>query len=41
MGVPQGKALGELLQELFELVVEHPEKNTKEYLLAEAEKRIK
>jgi tRNA nucleotidyltransferase (CCA-adding enzyme) len=41
MGVPQGKALGELLQELFELVVEHPEKNTKEYLLTEAEKRIK
>lgn len=34
MGVAQGKAIGEKLQELLELVLEHPEYNTREYLLA-------
>lgn len=33
-GVPQGKAVGEKLQELLELVLEQPQCNTREYLLA-------
>lgn len=33
-GVPQGKAVGECLKELLELVLEQPQRNTKEYLLA-------
>ena len=33
-GVPQGKAVGEKLHELLELVLEHPECNTREYLLS-------
>lgn len=32
LGVPAGSRLGEILSELLELVVEDPEKNTKEYL---------
>lgn len=34
-GVPQGKAVGETLHALLELVLEHPEYNTKEYLLGQ------
>ncbi len=34
-GVPQGKEIGARLQELLELVLEQPECNTKEYLLAQ------
>lgn len=37
-GWKPGKALGETLQKLLELVLEEPEKNTKERLLAEAER---
>ena len=32
-GVPQGKAIGEQLHALLELVLEKPECNTREYLL--------
>lgn len=32
MGIPQGKVMGEILGELFELVLEEPEKNHKEFL---------
>lgn len=32
MGIPQGKVMGEILGELFELVLEEPEKNQKEFL---------
>lgn len=34
-GVPQGKAIGEKLQGLLELVLEQPERNTREYLLSQ------
>lgn len=34
-GVPQGKAVGVCLKELLEFVLEQPECNTKEYLLAQ------
>lgn len=34
-GVPQGKAIGEKLHGLLELVLEHPECNTREFLLAQ------
>ena len=34
-GVPQGKAIGEKLHELFELVLENPGCNTREYLLSQ------
>ena len=34
-GVPQGKAVGEQLHALLELVLEHPECNTREYLLSQ------
>lgn len=33
VGVKQGKEIGELLQQLLMIVIEEPEKNTKEYLL--------
>lgn len=36
-GVPQGKAVGETLHELLELVLEKPECNTREYLLSRIE----
>lgn len=32
LGVPAGRQLGDILSQLLELVVEEPEKNTKEYL---------
>lgn len=32
LGIPAGRKLGEILSRLLELVVEEPEKNTKEYL---------
>ena len=34
-GIPQGKAIGAKLQELLELVLEQPERNTKEFLLTQ------
>jgi tRNA nucleotidyltransferase (CCA-adding enzyme) len=34
-GVPQGRQIGETLKALLELVLEHPEYNTREYLLAQ------
>lgn len=40
-GVPQGKQIGEILNDLLELVLEQPEKNTKEDLLAKAEEILK
>ena len=33
MGIPQGKRMGEILKDLFEVVLERPEINTKEQLL--------
>lgn len=33
-GVKQGKQIGEILSELLEIVLEEPEKNTKEALLS-------
>ena len=35
LGVPQGREVGEKLKELLELVLEHPECNTREYLLSQ------
>ncbi len=40
-GVPQGKQIGEILNDLLELVLEQPEKNTKEALLAKTEEILK
>lgn len=40
MGMKPGKEIGAILQELLELVLEYPEKNTKEDLLQEARKHI-
>ena len=34
-GIPQGKAIGAKLQELLELVLEQPERNTKAFLLTQ------
>lgn len=34
IGVPQGKKIGEILNDLLEIVIEEPEKNTKDALLA-------
>ena len=39
-GMKPGKELGDILQQLLELVLEEPECNTKEYLLAQAVKRL-
>jgi tRNA nucleotidyltransferase (CCA-adding enzyme) len=39
-GVPQGRAIGEGLKELLELVLEHPEYNTRDYLLEQIQKSI-
>ncbi|MFI3171817.1 MAG: HD domain-containing protein [Eubacteriales bacterium] len=39
LGVVQGKAIGEMLQVLLDMVIENPEYNTKEYLLQEVKKR--
>lgn len=33
LGVPQGKKIGMILSEIFEMVLEEPEKNSKEYLI--------
>lgn len=33
LGVPQGKKIGMILSEIFEIVLEEPKKNTKEYLI--------
>ncbi len=40
LGMPPGRELGEALQKLLELVLEEPERNTREILLAEAGKII-
>ncbi len=40
MGMNPGKEIGEQLQTLLRLVIENPECNTKEYLLAEARKNL-
>ena len=37
-GVPQGRAIGEKLHALLELVLENPEYNTREYLLSQLDK---
>jgi tRNA nucleotidyltransferase (CCA-adding enzyme) len=39
-GVPQGRQVGECLKALLELVLEHPEYNTREYLLAQIQTGI-
>lgn len=39
LGVPQGKRIGEILKELFELVLEAPEKNNREELLSLVKER--
>jgi tRNA nucleotidyltransferase (CCA-adding enzyme) len=41
MGVKQGRQIGEILNALLELVIEEPERNTREYLIKEAEKMIR
>ncbi|MDO4292844.1 MAG: CCA tRNA nucleotidyltransferase [Eubacteriales bacterium] len=38
-GMQPGPQLGEVLQELLELVLEEPERNTREYLMEQAKKR--
>lgn len=35
LGIPQGQEIGQVLKALFEIVLEDPSKNTKEYLLAQ------
>jgi tRNA nucleotidyltransferase (CCA-adding enzyme) len=40
LGVPQGRQIGEILDHLFALVVETPEKNRRDVLLEEAKKVI-
>ena len=40
-GMKPGKELGELLQRLFELVLEHPESNTKEYLMKKVQEYLR
>lgn len=39
-GMKPGKEIGEMLNALLELVLENPENNTKEFLLAETKKRL-
>lgn len=41
MGVQQGKAIGSILQKLFEEVIEEPDKNNREYLVSRAQELIK
>ncbi len=41
VGVPQGRQIGECLEQLLELVLEQPEKNTREYLLEQVQKQEK
>lgn len=40
VGVPQGKQIGEILNSLLETVLEEPQKNTKETLLAIVKKHF-
>ena len=40
LGVPQGPRVGEVLRELLDIVIDSPEKNNRNLLLTEAEKRI-
>jgi tRNA nucleotidyltransferase (CCA-adding enzyme) len=40
LGMKPGAAMGKLLKELEELVIENPDRNTKEELLREAQKRL-
>ena len=40
LGVPKGRMIGRLLQELLEDVIQNPEHNTQEYLLAKAGKMV-
>jgi len=40
LGVPKGRAVGEMLSALLEIVLSNPVKNTKEQLIKEAQKRI-
>lgn len=39
IGIPQGKAVGECLKALLKIVIDDPEKNTREYLLAAAKEK--
>lgn len=39
-GMKPGKELGEMLQRLFELVLDHPESNTKEYLMKKVQEYL-
>lgn len=39
LGMKPGRELGDILNQLLELVLEEPERNTREFLLAEAQKR--
>jgi tRNA nucleotidyltransferase (CCA-adding enzyme) len=41
MGVKQGQEIGKILNALLELVIEEPERNTREYLICEADKMIR
>ena len=41
MGVPQGKGIGEILNAIFDEVVDNPQLNTREYLLNRAKDMIK
>ena len=41
MGAPHGKVLGEILAELLDLVLQAPEKNTKEILSEKAQTLLK
>ena len=40
LGVPKGKQIGEILKELFELVLEDPDRNTRENLTEEVRKMM-
>lgn len=40
LGMKPGRELGEILQKLLELVLEEPERNTREFLLARAEEML-
>lgn len=40
LGIPAGKAIGDMLQELLELVLEEPERNTRDELLAVCRDRM-
>jgi tRNA nucleotidyltransferase/poly(A) polymerase len=40
-GIPQGKQIGRILQELFETILDNPEENQREHLLEIAKNRVK